>query len=453
MKLDWQLIVSFKTELFSEYLIQRGYQEDLRKLLPSIGLMQHRMIIDNDIFVDLAEVDNIKKALSNNLFKEADNAYRVIENESKLLLDLAENISSADITSLEVKELINLFDKFIAQYQKALSLIGIPTIIDLVVEELLRAKLADYTQDIDHLVASLAKPNQNLLAANEEKDLLGIRNYNGVKEELIRKHAKKYGWLHTTLFLGEPYSEQEIIEKLKNSPKKFEKSTEIKINFEKDDGELIKLFQEVIYYRTARLEWLNIACYKIRPLINKIADSLGLTYEEVIYSLTDELLAWLKGDGKPDRGKIKERIDKYALISDGDFACKLFTGRKVADLAQIFRRRKSEKNSEIKGLIACPGIATGRATVVADRTDLYKVSDGDIMIAKLTTPDFVVAMRKAAGIVTDLGGMTSHAAIVSRELKIPCIVGTKNATQVLKDGEMVQVDADKGVVSILTNER
>ena len=69
-----------------------------------------------------------------------------------------------------------------------------------------------------------------------------------------------------------------------------------------------------------------------------------------------------------------------------------------------------------------------------------------MLITRLTTPDFVVAMKKASDIVTDLGGITSHAAITSRELKIPCVVGTKNATKSFKDGDMVEVDGDNGTI-------
>jgi pyruvate,water dikinase len=67
----------------------------------------------------------------------------------------------------------------------------------------------------------------------------------------------------------------------------------------------------------------------------------------------------------------------------------------------------------------------------------------------MTRPEYVPLMKKAAGIITDEGGITCHAAIVSRELKIPCVIGTKIATKVLKDGDMVEVDADKGIVKIL----
>ena len=74
------------------------------------------------------------------------------------------------------------------------------------------------------------------------------------------------------------------------------------------------------------------------------------------------------------------------------------------------------------------------------------MKDGDILVAPMTSPDFIVAIRKASAIITDEGGMTSHAAIVSRELGIPCIVQTRIATKVLKDNDMVEIDLEKGVV-------
>ena len=78
--------------------------------------------------------------------------------------------------------------------------------------------------------------------------------------------------------------------------------------------------------------------------------------------------------------------------------------------------------------------------------EIQKMSKGDILVAQTTAPELIVACKKAAAIVTDLGGMLSHAAIVSREFGIPCIVGTEYATQVFKDGDMVEVDAERGIV-------
>jgi len=81
------------------------------------------------------------------------------------------------------------------------------------------------------------------------------------------------------------------------------------------------------------------------------------------------------------------------------------------------------------------------------------MNKGDILVASMTSPDFIVAIRKASAIVTDEGGMTCHAAIVSRELKIPCIVATRIATKLLKDNDLVEVDADHGRVKILKRAR
>ncbi len=101
----------------------------------------------------------------------------------------------------------------------------------------------------------------------------------------------------------------------------------------------------------------------------------------------------------------------------------------------------------VRGLGAAPGAASGRVRVIAERQDAGDLNEGDILVTHMTAPDWVPLMRKAAAIVTDSGGMTCHAAIVSRELGIPCVVGTANATEVLRDGEIVTVDAGEGVVT------
>ncbi len=100
----------------------------------------------------------------------------------------------------------------------------------------------------------------------------------------------------------------------------------------------------------------------------------------------------------------------------------------------------------VKGLGASPGVATGKVKIVLSLDDLDKVEPGDVLVTTMTTPDMVPAMKRAAAIVTDEGGMTCHAAIVSRELGVPAVVGTKEATKVLKDGMVVTVDGEKGVV-------
>lgn len=100
----------------------------------------------------------------------------------------------------------------------------------------------------------------------------------------------------------------------------------------------------------------------------------------------------------------------------------------------------------LKGAGASPGVGSGHVRIVKTPKEIGKVKQGDVLVSVMTSPDFVPAMKKASAIITDLGGATSHAAIVSRELGIPCVVGTKEATEKLKDDVVVSVDGTRGMV-------
>ena len=109
----------------------------------------------------------------------------------------------------------------------------------------------------------------------------------------------------------------------------------------------------------------------------------------------------------------------------------------------------SKNISEFKGTPVAHGKIIGRVKIVLAEKDFSSFKIGDILVAEMTRPDFISVMKKASAIITDEGGLTCHAAIVSRELNKPCIVGTKIGTRALKDGDLVEVDANKGVVKIL----
>jgi len=100
----------------------------------------------------------------------------------------------------------------------------------------------------------------------------------------------------------------------------------------------------------------------------------------------------------------------------------------------------------LSGIAASPGIASGKIKLVQTMEDLKKITKGDVLVTKMTNPDMVVTMQKSAAIVTDEGGMTSHAAIVSREMGIPAIVGTQEATQKLKEGELITINGFTGKI-------
>ncbi len=108
--------------------------------------------------------------------------------------------------------------------------------------------------------------------------------------------------------------------------------------------------------------------------------------------------------------------------------------------------RLMEQEILVRGLGVSPGQGSGQARILLDAGKISAFRDGEVLVTEMTTPDWVAAMKKASAIVTNLGGKTCHAAIVSRELGIPCIVGTENATKILKNGDVVTVDGQRGLV-------
>ena len=112
-------------------------------------------------------------------------------------------------------------------------------------------------------------------------------------------------------------------------------------------------------------------------------------------------------------------------------------------------KEKVSNVKELKGQIACKGKVKGKVRLILYKEQIKDIKDREILVTEMTTPDYVPAMKKAAAIITNEGGVTCHAAIASRELRKPCIIGTKIATKIFKNGMLVEVDADKGIIKIL----
>ena len=135
---------------------------------------------------------------------------------------------------------------------------------------------------------------------------------------------------------------------------------------------------------------------------------------------------------------------EWAIDRDGKTW--MLQSRPVTAVGREVEPTEAEGASLLRGLGAAPGMASGPVSLLAALADAGKFSDGAVLVTRMTAPDWVPLMRRASAIVTDSGGMTCHAAIVSRELGIPCVVGTQDATKTLRNGEVVTVDATRGLV-------
>lgn len=185
-----------------------------------------------------------------------------------------------------------------------------------------------------------------------------------------------------------------------------------------------------------------------KTLLTEIAKRLKLERYEVQFMLKDEVRKALT-TGKADKRLLQIRLRECVLYTEKNFET-VYVGREAKRITDKLKNMIDTKISELTGQTAQPGYAKGLAKIIIRAKDMKKMNQGDILLSIATDPDIVPAMKKAAAIVTEQGGITSHAAIVSRELGIPCVIGTKIATKIFKDGDLVEVDANRGIVKKLS---
>ena len=293
----------------------------------------------------------------------------------------------------------------------------------------------------------------------------------GAKKKL-RKYLRDFGWIGARWYIGDGWNKSDVANRLssQNPRENFRKKAEdlgnlirenkkktekiIKhLNLCREEVDLIKTAKEYVFIRTFRTDIFNKAGFIARPFLKEIAKRLGVSFGELIFLSAKEIDGGLEKKLEPVVvPKIKERQRAFGALLYGDRVA-IFEGREIDNFRKeqnIAEVEDSKMPSDgLKGMIASPGKVRGIVRVIADKKELNKVGNGDILVASMTTPDFVPAMERAAAFITDEGGITCHAAIVSREMQKPCIIGTKIATKVLKDGDLVEVDAERGVVRIL----
>ncbi len=173
-------------------------------------------------------------------------------------------------------------------------------------------------------------------------------------------------------------------------------------------------------------------------------------YKDLSHVITPNEVVKLSAD--------KLELDELEAVKDRLSGCFILNGviQNLKTLEDTLKQNhlalekiEADNATEIKGSPAFKGVIAGIVRIVHGFKDLDMVQEGDVLVTEMTNPDYVPTMKKIVAIITDEGGITCHAAITSRELKIPCIIGTKIATQVLRDGDLVEVDADNGVVRVL----
>lgn len=198
-----------------------------------------------------------------------------------------------------------------------------------------------------------------------------------------------------------------------------------------------RLYSETVYDLTEKY---------VKKAVAQIAEKSGRSKEQIEALTYKELNEYFQSGKLPNPKTLAERFNNAALVfKQGDFV--VLQGKSAKSVEKQVRQPAS--SNTVLGKCAYPGKATGLVRIVRDPSRVKEFDAGDILVASMTRPEYVPLFEKAAAVITDAGGILSHAAIVARELKKPCIIGTLTATKRLKDGDLVSVDARNGVAKVM----
>lgn len=292
--------------------------------------------------------------------------------------------------------------------------------------------------------------------------------YNPKFNKLVRPYLDNFAWINTFVEVPkEPLNRNELLQKIseainsnfieqfelqKKQKEKDQKIVARILKIIKKDKKLLKSIEnarELGWVLNASVEIFLMAFANLIPFFKKIARAIKVNYEDWVHFTIDEIESLL--NGKKLNVSLDDRKISYVYIMENGKRRMYFgaIAKQYTDEIDTALTKVKTDITELYGTPASPGIAKGKVKIVLNPSESKKLLEGEILVCGMTSPDYVPAMRRAAAIVTDEGGLLSHAAIISREFSKPCVVGTKIATKVLKDGYLVEVDANKGIIKIL----
>ncbi len=341
------------------------------------------------------------------------------------------------------------YEEFVETFMHYIPTVGIFIACDRQIEEKVRGLLAEKTtpEETTELLQLLNIPQEDNFYLKERHFLATTKD--------IKATINRFAWIKSRYGTIIPYTEKmaaELLQELEQShflqhsaeqkKKVKEAVARAKQLVGKDNEHIIETMQFFVYYRTQRTDVINYAAYYFAPKLEKLAKEKGLSYNELLQCTQWEIM-----QGIPPKDILSQRMKAYTLIITPKIK-KILSGKEHDQIAEKFLMK--EERSDVKGRCAYEGTIIGAVKIIRSIHDLPKIKEGDILVTSMTTPEMVVAMKRAGGIVTDEGGITCHAAIVAREMKKPCVIGTGCATDVFKDGDRVEVDANNGIVRKVT---
>lgn len=240
------------------------------------------------------------------------------------------------------------------------------------------------------------------------------------------------------------------MEKLDRESVSNKKSLINKLRLNKKDKMLVKIIDDFGWFQDERKKYNMMADHYLDLLLNEIGKRTKLSLMEVKFTIPYEIESILKGTFNKE--EINKRMKNCLIVWEGDKnTYEIYTGKEAIQKEKqlFFSKEGVHEVTEIEGMTANTGRVRGYVHVTMSAKEAKNIKKGEILVTSMTSPDFIVGIKNAAAIVTNEGGVTCHAAILSREFGIPCVIGTKIATQILKNGDYAEVDGVHGVIRLL----
>lgn len=387
------------------------------------------------------KINVLDEALTKTDFSKIESAYKDFVEEYIFEYALAAPIQEACGFQPEqwiTSELEEYVKKYSLDYHETVALLTSPIVLSFITEE-----------EIDHLQLAIKSKTSNV-------------------DELVKRHQEKYFWVQNNYadihvidvdFFREKVSEaaklstSEIeakMHELKTAPAETQRKKEDL--FEKHQpSPLLKKYIEIVEkfaeMQDVRKSFVLRANHYHKLFLEKVGQEFSHPLDNLWFYSWRELKKVISSKTFLPDSEIEKRKEMIVAVESKNE--KIILSGSEANFFYSQLQEDVSKVTTFSGLVAQVGKAQGKVKIVLKSEDIGKVSEGDILVSSMTRPEMTPAMKKAVAFVTDEGGITSHAAIIARELRKPCIIGTKIATKVLHDGDEVEVNADENIVNII----
>ena len=327
----------------------------------------------------------------------------------------------------------------------------------------------------DELFRLASVDNYRSLVVKENEDLLkiAIKFYDDQKSKelsiYLKNHVDKFSYFELHASTRSLLTEKDFKKRLKElfklkrnnlinrlrdlqhdneNLRRDKKRIKSKYKFSNFEKQIIRFFELSSEIKVKITDWVCLLNYLIVKDAGVFSKKWKINKENFYLLLPQEIIKF--SNLKADKNVIRLlNYRRFAVIWYKNGKLKKFWG---AEAKKVFNSKIKKEKIEANEIIGTPifeGKLRGTVKIVKSIKDFSKVKNGNILVTSDTTPDFVPIFKKVTGIITDEGGVICHAAIVAREMKIPCVVGTKIATKVLKDDDLVELDAIRGIIKKL----